>query len=416
MKKGTIIHTTYNRYAVVKKLGEGGVGEVYEVTDSDGRSFALKVFKSGLDSAKAKRFKNEINFCKITSHPNVVKVFDDGFVLEGDCKYLFYVMPLYKTTLRFLMKQKLEPSRALKYFGDMLNGVEAAHLQKVWHRDLKPENFLYDEDNDRILLADFGAAHFSEQFLLEPVATRKGDRLANFAYPSPEQRSVSSAVDHRSDIFSLGLIFNEMITGTPPHGTSHPRIADVDRNFDFLDTLVHKMLSSSPADRPQSIDEIKQQISIQSELSLSRQRISKLSNTVIQETEIDDAIYNDPIRALKFDYTLHNGGALDVQLNRPVSQVWKNVFFKSGASVWSSSVHWGGADFHGDHAYIPVPMEQAEQAKRFFQQWLDNTNRIYRDEIARSHREQLETEKRLLEQQLAQEKKRAELVARLNNA
>lgn len=100
----------------------------------------------------------------------------------------FYVMPLYQHTLRGLMDAGIERNRILPLFSLILDGVEAAHLLRVWHRDLKPENVLCDANSGSAVIADFGIAHFEEDELYTAVETRNGDRLANFQYAAPEQR------------------------------------------------------------------------------------------------------------------------------------------------------------------------------------------------------------------------------------
>jgi serine/threonine protein kinase len=94
----------------------------------------------------------------------------------------------------------------LPYFGQLLDGVEAAHLHKVIHRDLKPENVLYDAASDRLVIAAFGVARFEEETLYTLIETMPNTRLATFLYSAPEQRVRGGKVDQGADIYALGLI------------------------------------------------------------------------------------------------------------------------------------------------------------------------------------------------------------------
>lgn len=121
---------------------------MYEVVDSDGAAFAVKF----LDPAKAtstrlKRFRNEIHFCSKNTHKNIIRVLASGISKDGAT---FYVMPLFSGTLRDLISDGIAPHSVLGYFGQILDGLEAAHLQRVWHRDLKPENILYSSADNSL--------------------------------------------------------------------------------------------------------------------------------------------------------------------------------------------------------------------------------------------------------------------------
>jgi serine/threonine protein kinase len=101
-------------------------------------------------------------------------------------------------------------------FSQILDGVEAAHLQNVIHRDLKPENILCDQNFATIAIADFGTARFTEDILATAIETGPSQRLANFQYAAPEQRTVGGDVQATADIYALGLMLNELFTGSVP--------------------------------------------------------------------------------------------------------------------------------------------------------------------------------------------------------
>jgi len=251
--------TAFERYKTEGLIGQGGAGRVYKAASQDGRKVAIKVLDSRsaqIDSTKLKRFKNELGFCSRVLSPYIVPVIDQGYLELTEGKVPFYVMPLYPRSLRDLIKDGIAPSKALPLFRGLIAGVEAAHKQNVVHRDLKPENILYDQEHDRLVVADFGIAQFDEENLLTAVETRDNQRMANFQYAAPEQRSRGAEVDQRADIYALGLILNEMFTGVVPQGTNHKRIATVAAEFGYLDELVDWMLHQDASARPMVIVDI----------------------------------------------------------------------------------------------------------------------------------------------------------------
>jgi hypothetical protein len=182
--------TAFDIYSVTgSPLGEGGAGKVFSVHNEDNESYALKCLSPDrITTEKRKRFKNEIAFCSKFSHKNIIEVIDYGVVSikEKDCP--FYVMPMFKMTLRNLLENNLAPENVISLFSQILDGIEAAHLLKVFHRDLKPENILFDPNKELVVIADFGIAHFEEDLLETKIETKFSDRMANFAYAAPEQR------------------------------------------------------------------------------------------------------------------------------------------------------------------------------------------------------------------------------------
>jgi hypothetical protein len=251
--------TTFHSYTSGGQVGEGGAGTVFKVHNEHGELLAVKrLDPSKTTSEKLKRFENELRFCKNEAHPNIVKVPDEGFTNEGGKKAPFYVMPFYPKTLRHLMRKGIPPERILPCFAQVLDGIKAAHLQGVWHRDLKPENILYDPGTDTLVVADFGIAHFEEEGIYTAVDTNDSRRLANFLYAAPEQRTRGNEVDHRADIYALGLILNEMFTHQILQGEGYKRIESVAPQFKYLDEGVSLMVQQEPKKRPASVDAIKE--------------------------------------------------------------------------------------------------------------------------------------------------------------
>jgi len=286
------------------RLGEGGCGTVYRATDeATGAVVAVKVLdpsKAALE--KRRRFKNEILFGLDQRHPNVLRVLDHGLTRRDDQDAAFYVMPLYATTLRGLIDRRLGPDAVVPLFAGLLDGVEAAHQAGVVHRDLKPENVLYDAERDILVVGDFGIAHFADEERFTAVETRPGSRLANFQYAAPEQRERGGAVDTRADVYALGLMLNEMFTGTVPLGTDAPTIAATAPDYAILDRLVAAMRQQSPAARPASIDVVRQGL---------------------PSSAAADPLVKDPVRVVNTDHTVPN--ALVLVLNHAPTPKWQQV-------------------------------------------------------------------------------------------
>jgi Protein kinase domain len=254
----TAFRTPFDTYKPAGVIGEGGSGKVLRVIDADGSEYALKYLKpNSTSSQKTKRFRNELAFCMKNTHQNIITIRDWGLADVNGAEVPFYVMPAFPQTLRSLMNDEKGPKRLIPVFMQMLDGVEAAHKVGIWHRDLKPENILFDESEDRAVITDFGIAHFSEEWLRTTVETGPQDRLANFRYAAPEQRSTGT-VDQRADIYALGLILYEMLTGLFLQGTSHKQIQSVHPNLASLDSMIDRMSCQEPSDRPASIGEIRE--------------------------------------------------------------------------------------------------------------------------------------------------------------
>jgi len=214
--------TAFGTYSAEELIGEGGAGRVYGGRGTDKASVAIKVLpQDKATSDQRRRFKNEIAFLARTKHPNIVAVIDHGVAADGAVVGPFYVMQRHDRNLRERMAAGIKPEEVLPLFGQILDGVEAAHMRGVVHRDLKPENILCDEASNSLAVADFGIASFTDDLLVTLVETGDARRLANFQYAAPEQRTRGGSVGVTADIYSLGLMLNEMFTGLVPHGSEH---------------------------------------------------------------------------------------------------------------------------------------------------------------------------------------------------
>ena len=402
LKRPIEFETAFETYTATQVIGEGGAARVYSVTDSDGELYAIKLLDAKrTTTAKRKRFKNEIDFCSRNEHLNIVSVVDRGTCSVGEQTSVFYVMPLYSGSFRRLLNQGIPPNIALVYISQILDGVEAAHLKGVVHRDLKPENILYDDRNEQLVIADFGIAMFQEDELFTAVETKDSDRLANFRYAAPEQRHPGKSVDLRADIFTLGLILNEMFTGEVVSGVGYKTIADVVPEQAYLDEIVSQMIQQDPSARFSSVREIKQRLSVLQKTFLSQQKISELSGEVVPESEIDDPIVADPPKLIDFDWT---DGALTLTLSRPVNDKWVSALRNMGSysSLWGKGPEY--FRFFGDRAIIDARESEVQGVIDHFKDWLPKANAVYAREIAWEKEEaQREQYKRLQEQREKEE-------------
>jgi eukaryotic-like serine/threonine-protein kinase len=200
------------RYEVVQILGQGGMGAVYKATDLElNRTVALKVIRPDLarDKAIVDRFKQELLLAHQVTHRNVIRIYD---LSEADGMKFITMEYVEGENLLTLIhqKKKFSPEEAVEIMQQVCRALEAAHSVDVIHRDLKPQNIMRDKTG-RILVMDFGLARTLEG----DGMTQSGALVGTMEYMSPEQ-ALGKPLDQRSDIFALGLIFYEMLTGQMP--------------------------------------------------------------------------------------------------------------------------------------------------------------------------------------------------------
>ncbi len=402
------LETPSSEYEVVCVRGEGGAGRVYEATSDTGERVAIKVLVAGT-ADKQRRFRNEISFCERSNHQNIVRVLDTGFVRVGDDKLLFYVMPLFESTLRTLMAESLAPDVGLGLFSQLLHGVEAAHLKGVVHRDLKPENVLFDEAGDSLVVADFGVARFSEEALLTLVETKDGQRLANFQYAAPEQRTKGGDVGAPADVYALGLMLNEMFTGEVPLGTDYKTIDVVYPELAYLDSLVREMIRQAPAARLQTIEHVKRVLIGHKNEFVARQELDDAKREVVPAAEVSDLLVERPVAMEGHDY---RDGEIWVTLNYDLNKLglrgerWKECFYSpdGGFSSLSSGMSPKACILGATTVRFPAREQTATDHFELFVQYLASANRRYAIETARRVREKEQFER----QQMAEEVQRAE--------
>ena len=201
------------RYLILRLIGRGGMGSVYLARDSElGRDVAIKVIAPQLleNAESVDRFKREIRLSSLVTHPNVLRVYD--FSEADGTKFLTMQYVEGRSLDGVLREDRPVPiARAIALFRQICEGLAAAHEQGILHRDLKPQNVMVD-GADRVYLTDFGLA--TSQFVT--AMTQTGGVLGTPHYMSPEQVRGEQA-DARSDIFSMGVVLYEMLTGVLPY-------------------------------------------------------------------------------------------------------------------------------------------------------------------------------------------------------
>ncbi len=222
-------------YKIKNKIGEGGMGEVYLAEDENlGRQVAIKMLAPELmrNAELVERFKQEARLQASLIHPNIVALYT--FFMHENMLYM--VMEYAQgITLKEVIKQKgkLDESTAKHLMLQILEGVGFAHQLGIVHRDLKPSNIMVSKDG-KIKIMDFGIA----KVLGDRGMTKTGTKMGTLCYMSPEQVKAEKDIDQRTDIYSLGIIYYEMLTGKVPFNT------DTESDFEVMSQIVHGDLSN----------------------------------------------------------------------------------------------------------------------------------------------------------------------------
>ena len=408
LKKQITFETTFGSYLADELLGEGGAGRVFGGVGPDKSRVAIKVLSEDRASAdKRRRFKNEIAFLARNRHPNIVPVVDHGVARGGHVNGPFYVMQRYDESLRELMRAGIRSAEVLKAFSQVLDGVEAAHLQRVVHRDLKPENILYDRASGALAVADFGIAHFTEDLAATTVETAPSQRLANFLYAAPEQRAPNQIVNQRADIYALGLILNEMFTGMVPHGTKYRLIGEVDTEFGFLDQIVERMLSQVAENRPAAIADIKGLIQRYQYEAVSMQRISSIDASVVKSSEVDEPLALDPPRLISADW---KAGMLILILDRPVTPQWVDALHNMGSYSSLMNIPPIRFTFKGTQAVVGAAEHEVQSVIDYFKSWLPQASRTLKQNLEAAARRREDQRREQLRKERAEEETRLRLL------
>lgn len=267
------------RYKIQSVIGQGSAGTVYRaVQELIGREVAVKVLHDYLvsDDEFIKRFKQEAKASSRLNHPNIITIYDFGVIPQGGGRPYIAMDLLNGTPLSDFIAEvnHIAPAEAVPIFIQVCAALAEAHRQGVVHRDIKPENIVLVERGGQKnfpIVVDFGIARLVQEESDQAKITRTGTVCGSPTYMSPEQ-CTSSKVDHRSDIYSLGIVFYESLTGEVPfqheelvrvmamHLSDNPLPLNEmrpDLNFpEALMQVVHKTLSKNPNDRYQTMEEL----------------------------------------------------------------------------------------------------------------------------------------------------------------
>jgi eukaryotic-like serine/threonine-protein kinase len=213
--------TFIGSYELLQLIGAGGMGQVWlaEQKQPVHRRVAVKLIKAGMDTREViARFDSERQALAVMDHPAIAKVFDAGSTPEGRPYFVMeYVAGLSITT--YCDKHKLTIRQRLELFILVCEGVQHAHQKAIIHRDLKPSNILVSEVDGRPVprIIDFGLAKaMSQQLSDETMLTYFGSVMGTLGYMSPEQAAGSEDIDTRTDVYSLGVVFYELLVGALP--------------------------------------------------------------------------------------------------------------------------------------------------------------------------------------------------------
>ena len=250
------IQAAFPQFEILECIGRGGMGVVYKIRQPQlDRLLALKILLPGLDHdlGFAERFSREARALAKLGHPNIVAVHD-----FGETGGFFWLTMEYVdgVNLRQAMQAaRFTPAQALALIPDLCTALQYAHDHGILHRDIKPENILLDTKG-RVKIADFGIARIAGDDRGEFTLTRTGSVLGSAAYIAPEQIERPQDVDHRADLYSLGVVFYEMLTGELPLGR-FPAPSEKSASDPRLDEVVFRTLEKEREKRYQSADALR---------------------------------------------------------------------------------------------------------------------------------------------------------------
>jgi eukaryotic-like serine/threonine-protein kinase len=243
--------TVIGPYKLLEEIGEGGMGVVFmaEQTGTVHRRVALKVIKPGMDSRHViARFEAERQALALMEHPNIARVLDAGTTPSGRP---YFVMELVRgiAVTEYCDQNRVDPEGRLRLFITVCRAIEHAHQKGIIHRDIKPSNVMVTlHDGQPVAkIIDFGVAKATGQKLTEgTLFTAYGEMIGTPAYMSPEQAEMASSdVDTRSDIYSLGVLLYELLTGTTPLESERLRAA----GFSEIQRLIRDQAPPRPSVR-----------------------------------------------------------------------------------------------------------------------------------------------------------------------
>jgi serine/threonine protein kinase len=279
-------HLFAGRYEVIEDLGQGGMGKVFKAFDRTiNEVVAVKLIRPeiGVNEKAIERFKNELKVARKISHRNVCRMHDLG--VEGFFTYISMEYVAGEDLKRFIRRAgTLSPGKAIHIAKQVVDGLVEAHRLGVVHRDLKPQNIMIDQDGNAKIM-DFGIARFADTERL----TGSGVMIGTPEYMSPEQVDLRE-VDRRADIYSLGVVIYEMVSGRVPfegetalsiamkHKTEKPKdVRELNGQVspEFA-AIISKCLAKAPEDRYQTGEELREDLDrVEKSLSTAERVVPK---------------------------------------------------------------------------------------------------------------------------------------------
>jgi len=338
-------------YEIIDLLGQGGMGQVYKAKQKSlGRIVAIKTLDLTLASrsqAAIKRFKKEAAMMAQLHHPNIVYVIDRGFANP----YHYFVMEFVDgPSLRALLQNStFSPEGALNVMLGLARTMEYAHGQGVTHRDLKPENLLYtgkdagsNSDGDILLkVADFGLARYNEQTTYIKNLTNNDVSMGTDYYMAPEQRIDAKNVDERADLYSMGMIFYELITGKLFKDPDECPTAPIAKGYPQIDQVIRRCLKRAPNERFRTSSEFRTALE-EIKTDLNNRRFAANRDTVVDTPGVYEAQSNGRLVAVGQESEGQKKPAEPNNFTAPESYLDDlETSWKSGASkkfLWSSFV------------------------------------------------------------------------------
>lgn len=270
-KAATMIEQLVKNYRIVSELGSGGMGQVYKaVHESNRRPAAIKVLKPELSrhGEIVQRFLNEALAANVIQHPNLVAIYETGFLSSG-CAFIIMEYIEGESLRSYVTRTKcMGELPALLLVRQVASALAKLHEQDIIHRDLKADNVMLVADPDvmggkRVKLLDFGLAKIAVRHQLDTILTRDGISMGTPQYMAPEQWISANTVDGKADIYSLGILLFLMVSGKYPHIANSlseyqqhhlyvdPPLLSVHNPAasEFLTGLVRRMLAKKRANR-----------------------------------------------------------------------------------------------------------------------------------------------------------------------
>jgi eukaryotic-like serine/threonine-protein kinase len=277
-----VIGTTVGSYRILSKVSTGGMGTVYRAEHTlIGKAAAVKVLNAELCTNEdvVNRFLNEAKATTTIKHPGIVEVFDYGYMESGHAFLVMEFLEGMTLAKRCKMRGKIPEGEAAMLLRGVCSALSAAHAKGIIHRDLKPDNVFLAEDPDaptgeRPKLLDFGIAKLTEIGLAG--ATKEGAVMGTPTYMSPEQCRGTGEVDLRADLYSIGCMYYELVTGRPPFvglgageligahlfvDPEPPRMHAPELSVE-TEQLIMSLIEKDPDNRPQTTRELAVQLTV----------------------------------------------------------------------------------------------------------------------------------------------------------